>query len=204
MRNFLALLGWSPGNDDEIVTMEEMIARFSLEAIQSKPAVFDPAKLEWMNGQYLSMLPASELHDPVVRQLERMGVNWHDAALDPIIDAVKARARTVTSVAEQVATRLPGATVVRDAKGEALVAKMGEQFTTCLALARAALAAVPPGDWQLAPLEAALKETAEREGLKLGDVMQPVRVALTGGTVSEPVNELLAVVGREESLRRMR
>ncbi|MDZ4257358.1 MAG: glutamate--tRNA ligase [Gemmatimonadales bacterium] len=204
MRNFLALLGWSPGNDDEIVTMEEMIARFSLEAIQSKPAVFDPAKLEWMNGQYLSMLPAIELHDPVVRQLERMGVNWHDAALDPIIDAVKARARTVTSVAEQVATRLPGATVVRDAKGEALVAKMGEQFTTCLALARAALAAVPPGDWQLAPLEAALKETAEREGLKLGDVMQPVRVALTGGTVSEPVNELLAVVGREESLRRMR
>ncbi len=203
MRNFLALLGWSPGNDDEIVTLDEMIRRFSLEAIQSKAAVFDPAKLEWMNGQYLSMLPAAVLHDPVVRQLERMGAAWGDRDLDPIIDAVKARARTVTAVAEQVATRLPGAPVVRDAKGDALVAKMGERFAECLTIARDAVAAVPEAEWGADTLEAAMRSVAERDGLKLGDVMQPVRVALTGGTVSEPVNELLAVVGREESLRRM-
>lgn len=203
MRNFLALLGWSPGNDDEIITLDEMIRRFALEAIQSKPAVFDPAKLEWMNGQYLSMMPAAELRGPVVRQLERMGATWGDRDLDPIIDAVKARARTVTSVAEQVATRLPGAAVVRDAKGDAFVAKMGERFAPCLAIARDAVAAVPEAEWRADTLEAAMREAATREELKLGDVMQPVRVALTGGTVSEPVNELLVVVGREESLRRV-
>jgi glutamyl-tRNA synthetase len=203
MRNFLALLGWSPGNDEEIITLDEMIRRFSLEAIQSKAAVFDPAKLEWMNGQYLSMMPAAELRAPVVRQLERMGAAWGQRDLDPIIDAVKARARTVTMVAEQVAIRLPGAVIPLDEKGEALVAKMGERFAPCLAIARDAVAALPEAEWTAEALEAAMREAATREELKLGDVMQPVRVALTGGTVSEPVNELLVVIGREESLRRM-
>src|SRR4026207_713370 len=64
MRNFLALLGWSPGGDREIMPEAEMIQLFSLDGIQKKPAVFDPPKLEWMNGQYLSALPADELLEP--------------------------------------------------------------------------------------------------------------------------------------------
>ncbi|NNG15640.1 MAG: glutamate--tRNA ligase, partial [Gemmatimonadales bacterium] len=72
MRNFLVLLGWSPGDDREILTEREMIDAFSLEAIQKKPAIFDTTKLEWMNGQYLSMLPAEELLAPVRRELARM------------------------------------------------------------------------------------------------------------------------------------
>ena len=74
MRNFLALLGWSPGGDREILPEAEMIAAFSLEGIQKKPAVFDTAKLEWMNGQYLSQLSADELLAPTERELARMGV----------------------------------------------------------------------------------------------------------------------------------
>ncbi|HEU4649007.1 MAG TPA: glutamate--tRNA ligase, partial [Gemmatimonadales bacterium] len=74
MRNFLALLGWSPGGDREILPEDEMIRLFSLEAIQSKPAVFDTQKLEWMNGQYLSMTPADALLAPVREQLARLGV----------------------------------------------------------------------------------------------------------------------------------
>ena len=74
MRNFLALLGWSPGEDREIMSGEEMISLFSLEGIQKKPAVFDTVKLEWMNGQYLSRLPAAELVEPVRRELEGMGL----------------------------------------------------------------------------------------------------------------------------------
>jgi glutamyl-tRNA synthetase len=203
MRNFLALLGWSPGHDEELLPLDELVRRFTLEAIQARPAVFDPAKLEWMNGQYLTAMPAASLLGPVRAQLERLEVDpgMHD--LLPIIEAVRARARTVTSIAEQVAARLPGATVRRDARGEALVAKLGDRFAINLALAREALAAVPPGQWLAEPLEVTLKALAEREGLKLGDVMQPIRVVLTGGTVSEPVHELLAVVGREEALGRM-
>lgn len=199
MRNFLALLGWSPGQE-EIVPEQEMIARFALEDIQKKAAVFDTTKLEWMNGQFLSRLPAEELLAPVTRQLDILGVSHAGVDLLAVIGAAKARARTITHLAEQVAVRLDGSRVVRDDKGAALVAKMGERYGANLRLAGDALQSV---EWTPASIEAALKSLAEREGLKLGDVMQPIRVALTGGTVSEPVHELLAVIDQREALKRL-
>jgi len=204
MRNFLALLGWSPGGDREIVSEAEMIELFSLDGIQGKPAVFDPAKLEWMNGQYLSATPAAALHEPVVRQLERLGVDAGGRDLLPLIDSVKARSRTTIQMAEQIAVRLAGPRDGLDPKAEALVRKMGDGFAANLHAAAEALESLAASDWTAERLEQALRETAERRGAKLGDVMQPIRVALTGTTVSEPVNELLAVVGREASLERMR
>jgi glutamyl-tRNA synthetase len=203
MRNFLALLGWSPGGDREILPEEEMIALFSLEGIQKKTAVFDLAKLEWMNGQYLSLRPAAELEPAVRHHLLALGLETGTRDLLPLIDAVKARSRTLIDIASQVAVRLDRSRITRDPKGDRLVQKLGAAFAANLALVSTALAAVPAPDWTPAALEAAFKALAEREGKKLGDVMQPVRVALTGGTVSEPVNELLAVVGREESLARI-
>jgi glutamyl-tRNA synthetase len=202
MRNFLALLGWSPGGDREILSQDEMIRLFTLEGIQKKPAVFDTTKLEWMNGQYLSALPAHALLEPVRRQLARIGA---DPApnLDPLIDSVKARSRTILHVAEQVAVRLDPSRSTLDPKGEALIRKMGPAFAANLALGAAALDALGPGDWSADRLLESLRTLAESRGLKLGDVMQPIRVALTGSTVSEPVNELLAVVGRETSIRRL-
>ncbi len=203
MRNFLALLGWSPGNDDEILPLDELVKRFTLEAIQARPAVFDTDKLEWMNGQYLSMLSAESLLEPVRTQLAAMGVEPGSADLTAIIDVVKARARTVTMVATMVAQRLPGASVALDPKGEALKAKMAERFEASLALASSALTSIGADAWRPDTIETVLKDTAVRESLKLGDLMQPIRVAVTGGTVSEPVHELLAVIGRDESLRRL-
>jgi glutamyl-tRNA synthetase len=202
MRNFLALLGWSPGDDREILTEQEMIQLFTLDGIQKKPAVFDTAKLEWMNGQYLSSLAAEELLAPVRRQLARMGVD-SDRDLRPIIDSVKARSRTILDVAQQVAVRLNPARSTLDAKGEALVRKMGPTFGRNLTLASDALKGLTAGEWTPDRLLETLRNVAEVHGAKLGDVMQPVRVALTGSTVSEPVNELLAVVGREQSLNRL-
>ncbi len=203
MRNFLALLGWSPGDDREIMPEAEMIAAFSLEGIQSKPAVFDAAKLEWMNGQYLSATPAADLLAPVERQLERAGIAVKGQQLLPLIDAVKARSRTILQLAEQVAVRLRGPAAL-DAKAEALKAKMGESFAANLRRAVAALDPLPEAEWSPEPLLASLKSAAEGAGVKLGDAMQPIRVALTGSTVSEPVNELLAIVGRSASLDRMK
>jgi glutamyl-tRNA synthetase len=202
MRNFLALLGWSPGGDRELLTEQELIQLFTLEGIQKKPAVFDSTKLEWMNGQYLSSLPVEELLGPVRRQLDRMAVD-SDRDLRPIIDSVKARSRTILHVAEQVAVRLNPARSTLDAKGEALVRKMGPAFGRNLTLASTALRGLNEGDWNPDRLLETLRQVAEAQGAKLGDVMQPVRVALTGSTVSEPVNELLAVVGREQSLNRL-
>lgn len=202
MRNFLALLGWSPGGNDEILAEPEMIARFALDHIQKKAAVFDTTKLEWMNGQYLSMLPATELLEPVRRQLGLIGVRT-DRDLAPLIDGVKTRSRTVTHIAEQVAVRLDAERVVRDAKADQVIAKLGSAFRANLKLVYGALAEIPPAEWSAPVTESVARRLADAHGKKLGDLLQPVRIALTGGTVSEPVPQLLAVVGRDESLARI-
>jgi glutamyl-tRNA synthetase len=124
--------------------------------------------------------------------------------LRPLIDSVKARSRTILQVAEQVAVRLDPSRSKLDPKGDALLRKMGAAFSENLTLAGSTLEAIAPGEWNPDRLLEALRATAESKGLKLGDVMQPIRIALTGSTVSEPVNELLAVVGREASLKRMK
>jgi glutamyl-tRNA synthetase len=204
MRNFLALLGWSPGGDREIVPEEEMIRLFTLEGIQKKAAVFDATKLEWMNGQYLSALPVDELLAPVRRRLAQVGVSDDGRDLRPIIDAVKARSRTILHVADQVAVRLDPARSSLDEKGSALIRKMGPAFAANLLRAADALEPLRNGAWTADRILTCLKDVAEANGLKLGDAMQPIRVALTGSTVSEPVNELLEVVGPERGLARMR
>jgi len=204
MRNFLALLGWSPGDDREILSEEELIRLFTLEGIQTKAAVFDLAKLEWMNGEYISALPAEALVPPVRRELERLGVDARGRDLLPVIEAVKSRARTILQAAERVAVRLDPARAQLDAKGEALIRKMGGSFATNLDRAADALERLPDDAWVPERILQVLTGTAESQGLKLGDIMQPVRVAITGSTVSEPVNELLAVVDRTAALARMR
>jgi glutamyl-tRNA synthetase len=204
MRNFLALLGWSPGGDREIMPEDEMIALFSLEGIQSKPAVFDVAKLEWMNGQYLSATPAEALRAPVERQLSRLGVSTGTRDLIPIIDAVKTRSRTVVQLAEQVAVRLNGPSGELEPKAAAFKQKLGPAFGQNLARAVEVLTPLSESEWTADRILEAIKTDAEASGTKLGDAMQPIRIALTGGTVSEPVNELLAVVGRAPALERLR
>jgi glutamyl-tRNA synthetase len=144
MRNFLALLGWSPGGDREILPEDEMVALFTLEGIQKKAAVFDTAKLEWMNGEYLSALPAADLISAVRRELDQMGVDVGDQDLVPLINAVKSRARTILQIAERVAVRLDPARATIDAKGEALIHKMGAAFVVNLERAIQALDRIDP------------------------------------------------------------
>jgi glutamyl-tRNA synthetase len=204
MRNFLALLGWSPGGDREILPEAEMIQLFSLEGIQKKAAVFDVTKLEWMNGQYLSILPVEDLVAPVRRHLDGMGVRPDDRDLRPLINAVKARSRTLLDVANQVAVRMRDSFEQPDTKALQFITKLGtETFRRNLHSAHQALIAIQPSEWTASSTLARLHEVAERENTKLGDVMQPVRIAITGSTVSEPVNELLEVVGRDVALKKI-
>src|SRR5437667_77585 len=123
MRNFLALLGWSPGGDREIMTLEEMIRLFSFAGIQQKAAIFDMTKLEWMNGQYLSMTPAEDLYPLVAPQLAQLGVNGNREAVLKAIAAVKTRSRTTLDVARQVAARLDAKHVVFDDKAKKEISK---------------------------------------------------------------------------------
>lgn len=203
MRNFLALLGWNPGDDREILTEAELISLFRLEAIQKKAAVFDTTKLEWMNGQYLSATPAADLEPDVRARLAALGLTAGGVPLAPLIDSVKSRARTLIQLAERVAVRLDPARATLDEKGQALITKMGPAYGANLGAVVEALEPLGETDWNPEAILAAIKAAAAGAGAKLGDVMQPVRVALTGGTVSEPVNELLAVIGRRTALEHL-
>ncbi|HEV8399567.1 MAG TPA: glutamate--tRNA ligase [Gemmatimonadales bacterium] len=200
MRNFLALLGWSPGGDREILTMEELRSLFSLEGILKKPSVFDTTKLEWMNGQYLSAKGAEELYPIVKPHLDELGVDGNTDAVLKAIGAVKARSRTTLDIARQVAVRLDAKFVTRDEKATKEVAKDPAGYRAGLEASVAALQSV---EWMPQALEQALRTVAEQRGVAAGKIFQPIRIALTGGTVSEPVNELLYVVGKEAALKRL-
>ena len=200
MRNFLALLGWSPGGDREIMTLDEMVQLFSFEGIQKKPAIFDMTKLEWMNGQYLSMASAEDLYPLVAPQLAQLGLNGNKDAVLKAIAAVKTRSRTTLDVAKQVAVRLDATHVIVDEKAKKEIAKDPTGYRASL---EASLAVLQKAEWSPAALELVLRELAERQGVAAGKIFQPIRIALTGGTVSEPVNELLYVVGKEAALRRL-
>jgi glutamyl-tRNA synthetase len=200
MRNFLALLGWSPGEDREILTMEELKSLFALEGILKKPAVFDTTKLEWMNGQYLSAKSAAELYPIVQPQLAALGLDGKKDLVLKAIAAVKTRSRTTLDIARQVAVRLDAKFVQQDDKAKKEIAKDARAHQASLA---ASLAALRGAEWTPEALEQTLRALAERQGVAAGKVFQPIRIALTGGTVSEPVNELLYVVGKDAALERL-
>jgi len=203
MRNYLAILGWSPGTDEEIVSLETMVERFDLGAVSKNPAVFDLTKLEWMNGVYIRSLSPAEFASrarPFVEQalgraLER--AEWE--AFGTIAPLVQERARRLTEVGAQV--RFLFAEVEMDPASWEGVMK-GPEAAVALAGARTALE--PLSTWDQAGIEAALRRVLEEHGLSARKGLQPIRVAVTGSTVSPPLFESLEVLGRERTLSRLR
>jgi glutamyl-tRNA synthetase len=200
MRNFLALLGWSPGGDREIMSKEELRSLFSLDGILKKPAVFDTTKLEWMNGQYLTAKTADELYPLVQPELVKLGLNGNKDGVLKAINAVKTRSRTTLDVARQVAVRLDGKFVTLDEKAQKEIAKDPSGYRVALAGAVQALKNI---EWTGEAIEQALRNLSQQRNIPTGKIFQPIRIALTGGTVSEPVHELLFVIGKEAALRRL-
>jgi glutamyl-tRNA synthetase len=203
MRNYLAILGWSPGADEEIVTLEAMVARFDLGAVSRNPAVFDVAKLEWMNGVYIRSLGPAEF---VVRArpfvegaLGRPLDPAEQATFAAIAPLVQERARRLTEVGAQV--RFLFAEVEIDPASWAAVMTAPE-VGPALEGARAALEAL--GAWDKEAVEGALRAVLEARGLSARKGLQPVRVAVTGSTVSPPLFESLVALGKERSLDRLR
>jgi glutamyl-tRNA synthetase len=208
MRNFLALLGWNPGNDRELYfAMDELVSVFSLERIQKTSAVFDMTKLEWMNGQYLNAAPLDDLVPILAPHLERLGVDPANHPRDRLlacIASIRGRSRTTIELAQRVAVRLDRRHIARDdAKAQQTIAKDPAAFRQALRAAHAHLVKLAPNQWEPASLEAELRALAGEVGVGVGAVMQPIRIAITGYAVSEPVNELLVAVGRDESLARL-
>jgi glutamyl-tRNA synthetase len=204
--NFLALLGWNPGGDRELMTLQEMIDLFSLERVNKKGAVFDTEKLLWMNSQYLWAMPAEDVLPLVAPFLVEEGlvaegeVEARRETLLWLVELLKPRSRTPREIARQARVYLADA-VEYDPDAVAKHWKDATETAQRLHAVRRALAEVEP--WAPQAVEGALREAAERAGAGFGKVAQPLRVALTGSAASPGIDQVAAVLGRNMVLRRI-
>ncbi len=187
--NFMALLGWSYDDHTEIMSRDELVERFTLERVGKSAAVFDYDKLKHLNGVYLRALPEGEYADRLVAYLREQGYEWDEQLVRRAAPLVQEKIATLGEFPAFAgflfARPEPGATV----DGAVLPA------------AAEALEQVEPFD--ASSIEAALRELAERLGLKPRDAFQPIRLAVTGSTVSPGLFESLELLGKDESLARI-
>jgi glutamyl-tRNA synthetase len=190
VRNYLALLGWGAADDETILSTDELVRQFSLERVQRNPARFDEKKLRWMNGQYVRALAPDEL----TQRLETFTGR----------DGLGGAARISQEKIQTLADFWPLAGTIFD--GPRDDAKAQEQWLTgdgraALTAARDALAPLEPFDET--HVDQALRSVVEQLGVKPKQVFQPLRVALTGTTISPGIFEMVALLGRDETLRRI-
>jgi glutamyl-tRNA synthetase len=191
LMNFLALLGWAPDGETTIMSKDELVERFSLERVGSSPATFDYAKLDWMNGVYIRALALDDYADRLVEYLAEQRVDWP-------ADRVRAAAPIVQ---EKIARfeEFPGFAGFLFHDVEPDVELLDSHI---LEAAEGALVGVEP--WRASEIETALKQLCEDLGEKPRTVYLPIRVAVTGSRVSPGLYESLELLGREESLARIR
>jgi glutamyl-tRNA synthetase len=202
MVNFLALLGWSPGDDREVMTRDDLVSAFSAERILKKAAVFDLEKLEWLNGQHIAASPASRLAPLVEAALEREGALAIEAAhLERVIDLVKMRPRTLPALVAQV-----GPFVLDDVDFEqAAVDRFWKQPEESARILRALLPELSaiPEPWTPDSVEPPIRGVAEQFELGAGRVINPLRLALMGQAVSPGIFDVVALMGRDRVERRI-
>jgi len=206
-RNFLALLGWSPGNDEQFLRTSELLEKFSLEGVSHTNAVFDRPKLEWFNTQFLQKLPIEELLPEVEAELKRSGL-WKDEwASGPgrewfaqTVDLLRPRVRLLPDFStwsraffseefsyEQAAKDK----FWKDSKVPELLTKTAD-----------ALAALP--EWNHDACDHATRAVAEAGGVKAGLLINAIRVAIVGQAVAPPLFDTMVVLGQERVVRRLR
>jgi glutamyl-tRNA synthetase len=202
LRNFIVLLGWSPGKDRELMTLDEMAGLFTLDRVGNTPARFLLDKLRWMNAQYLKKKPPADLAREARPHLEKAGyplAGVTDAWLESLVKPYLERMETLEKFAQDARFFFVDA-VAYDPKAVAEVLKK-EGAKARLEKARAALAALPAFD--AASVNGAVQAVTTDLACKMGDVAQPLRVAVTGTKVSPPIHDTLAVLGREKTLKRI-
>jgi glutamyl-tRNA synthetase len=190
--NYLALLGWSYDDRTEIFSRDELVRLFTLERVGASPAVFDYDKLRHLNGVHLRALAPDEYADALLGWLREQGYGWDDATVRAAAPLVQEK---ITTFGEFPS--FAGFLFERVAPDPSLLDGSGP----FLAEARSVLAGVEP--FTTERIEVALRELAEREGLKPRQAFQPIRAAVTGSNVSPGLFESIALLGREETLARL-
>ncbi|MBI2874089.1 MAG: glutamate--tRNA ligase [Firmicutes bacterium] len=202
--NYLSLLGWSYDDRRELFTVPELVQAFSLERVSRNPAVFDPGKLEWFNGHYLRELPLEILEERLDPLMKRRGLTipagpdgreWYHR----VLNLLRPRVHNLEELAADSAYFFPAEVPLDPAGLEKVIRKEG--VAARLTAARERLAGVEPFNQE--EIEEAIRGLAAELNLKAGDLIHPLRMAVTGKTVSPGLFEVLALVGRELTLDRI-
>ncbi len=203
--NYLTLLGWGPGDEREVFSLEETVKLFELEQMSKKAAVYDTKKLTWMNGQYLSELPLEKILPEAKAFFIKDGLTteeWiaeHEEYFAKLVDVVRVRVKTLQEVADASTYFFKDVTEY-DEKGVAKHFK-----PEAVALLKQCIAAVEADDvYSLETTEAAYNKIAADNNLALGKVIHPTRLALTGRTVSPGMFDVMVLLGKERTLARLR
>ena len=202
--NYLTLLGWGPGDERELFTLDETVRLFKLEQMSKKAAIYDTKKLTWMNGQYLSELPLAKILPEAKAFFIKDGLAdaaWLEAHGDyfaKLVDVVRVRVKTLQEVADASSYFFRDVEEY-DAKG------VGKHFKKeSIALLEQLIEAVGKDEtYDLNSLEALYNSVAQANNLSLGKVVHPTRLALTGRTVSPGLFDVMVLLGKEKTLERM-
>jgi glutamyl-tRNA synthetase len=196
--NYLALLGWSPGDDREILSRDELVAAFDLARVSSNPAAFDTEKLTWMNTHYVQALDDDELAARCLHFLTEEGLMPAPTDLRAAMPLVRERMKTLTEAPELLRFLFTDDLELTE-KAQGLVAKAPEGY---LGRVAEVLETVEP--WDAETIQARLDGLAETEGLSRTKAFQPVRASVTGSNVSPPLPESLALLGKDRTVARVR
>jgi glutamyl-tRNA synthetase len=195
--NYLVRLGWSHG-DQEIFSLDELVRVFDLSAVGDTAGVFNPDKMSWVNHEWLKKVPEDDLARLALPFFRAAGLPAEDdAKLRHVVRMARDRFKTLAEYAQQL--RYFYAPVVFDPKAKDKV--LIRDARPLLEAIRAGVAALPALDTE--PLEKLFQGEAERRGLGLGKIAQPVRVALVGGTASPGMYDVIQILGKDETLRRL-
>jgi nondiscriminating glutamyl-tRNA synthetase len=201
--NFLALLGWSPGDDRELMTVDEMIRDFRIEDVVKHPAIFDVAKLSWMNKEYVKALPPQDAASRVTSLLAKRlpaATRTDMPHVARVTALLLERVRTLADVVDQGAYFFVDGPVEPNAEALAKHCAAPETAERLKAV-REALTAAP--GFEAGDVESAIRGLAERTGAKAASFIHPLRVALTGVSVSPGIFEVAAILGREAATARI-
>lgn len=195
--NYLVRLGWSHG-DQEIFSREEMISLFDITHISKSPAAFNAEKLLWLNRHYIKTLAPQLLSEQVLPHLQKLGLNpTNGPALAEVILAQRERAETLQEIAIKSRFFYEDITVSNELKAKYFTADHAE------ALHALQHRLSVTNDWTKEALHSLLKDVATQFNLKLGDLAQPLRIAVTGGTVSPPIDITLQLLEKRRTLERL-
>ena len=204
MRNYLMTLGWAPAGDTEIVEWQSIVESFRLEDVNHSPAFFDVKKLQAFNGEYIRLMSIEQFVEQAEAILTSPGVPWPADRYRPeIFRAMAPFVQTRVAVMAEVVPMvdflflaeppIDDASFTKAFSGDASVSTLEEIATTFESI-----------DWNVEHIKSAVEAVGERHGIKLGKLQAPLRVAVTGRSVGPPLFEPIELLGRDETLRRIR